>query len=874
MDNQTFVSGKIKNYNQQKGFGFIVTKEHGDVFFHQNVLESGFVPTVNQYVLFVPAPSIKKQDSFEATSVKEAFFEEIKVDTDISNGLAYATEEKTMRLNKVAKEFSKSIQNIITHLNKHNFGVGFDANSKITLKQVEKIASDFGISLENSHILEFFNPTSNDDTIQKKDYPLKDEPFYSGKIKFYDSLKGFGVITTQAKGEVFFHSSKLEQSYIPKENEYVLVQITPSKKKVDAFDASFVKIDIFRKFINISYTRKKYFDSLTDSQQNNLLQMCQENLTSEQLFNIWLEGFNTKINISFIYYKFSESEQKKQIFERLSEIEQSKLLQMCQEKYTNKQIFNIWIEGFNIKPNIVFIYSNFLEDINRIKIFERLNDIEQKELLKYIEKNANEEQKIDIWICGFKINQPSIKLLANTFIKSSHDKRNKILKNLQVNNRKELLDICQEEIINNVFPKTLSFSKKDCECDYNYVYSYIYNTWREKHYGEYEKYAKWIVINSSMTYYNLLIQSNKNVFSNIEFINDLRISENRGLEYKKEVIYKIYYEDGFCKYDDNLKWLIENLQIDKLKNVINIALGYSNDIIYSIYKAFFPHQNTSFFKKWGVEMENERLLNFKKLFIQEFEVKSNNLIKIKNTVKKITHSATDLANFTFCPASYAINQTYEVDFSEQENVFIGTQEHQKQRLIGLHDKEKWKSYKNNEKYANFYNDFERIINAEVVTQGHKDDKPKIYYSKNKKIASIPDYIFKDNKGYFVVEEKYTFKQQDKITNVYQNHKMQALAYLYGIADFDFDEAYLVYWFVVKCDNNYKIDSYKIFKIYKNEENKKILIDTFQSLEKLQNREEIPFDNQNINYKKCIKCNYFPYCEYKKGDKNFIKLPDI
>ncbi len=68
-------------------------------------------------------------------------------------------EEKTIRLNKVAKEFSKPIQTLIAHLDKKGFGSEFDANSKITLKQVETIASDFGISLKGSHIVELFNTT-------------------------------------------------------------------------------------------------------------------------------------------------------------------------------------------------------------------------------------------------------------------------------------------------------------------------------------------------------------------------------------------------------------------------------------------------------------------------------------------------------------------------------------------------------------------------------------------------------------------------------------------------------------------------------------------------------------------------------------------
>jgi translation initiation factor IF-2 len=86
------------------------------------------------------------------------------------------TEEKTIRLNKVAKEFSKPIQTLITHLDKSGFGTGFDANSKITFKQVETLASDLGITLKNTQILELFNPTPKPEPVvsQKIATPVKE----------------------------------------------------------------------------------------------------------------------------------------------------------------------------------------------------------------------------------------------------------------------------------------------------------------------------------------------------------------------------------------------------------------------------------------------------------------------------------------------------------------------------------------------------------------------------------------------------------------------------------------------------------------------------------------------------------------------------
>ena len=72
----------------------------------------------------------------------------------------------------------------------------------------------------------------------------------------------------------------------------------------------------------------------------------QEESTENQIFDIWLQGFNInfKPDIEVIYSKFLENnynQNRKQIFEKLTEDEQKKILQMCQEKANSEQIFSI-----------------------------------------------------------------------------------------------------------------------------------------------------------------------------------------------------------------------------------------------------------------------------------------------------------------------------------------------------------------------------------------------------------------------------------------------------------------------------------------------------------------------------------------------------
>ena len=112
-----------------------------------------------------------------------------------------------------------------------------------------------------------------------------------------------------------------------------------------------------------------------------------------------------------------------------------------------------------------------------------------------------------------------------------------------------------------------------------------------------------------------------------------------------------------------------------------------------------------------------------------------------------------------------------------------------------------------------------------------------------------------------------------MTSLYENHKTQALAYLYGLSDFQFNEVFILYWFITKLNYNdtYDVYNYRIFKLTRTENNKNFIVNTFYKLESIQQRVPYSFPPQQINYKKCVNCSYFPYCENKKGSNAFVEL---
>jgi len=426
--------------------------------------------------------------------------------------------------------------------------------------------------------------------------------------------------------------------------------------------------------------------------------------------------------------------------------------------------------------------------------------------------------------------------------------------------------------------------------------NFIFEVWNLQKTREFDENLKWLIRNGKREILLKIINQDKQKWmTNNDFVKYVIRSFTYPFnfigndEFKENFLYKLYEVCMFApdfKYNETVKWVFENASLDKINKILTSKIGYNKETIEKIYTAFYPDNNIKYYRQksrnsdWSVDFQiryyeerETKIRNlFSKLFINELEEAGKSLTK-RLITKKEAHAATDLANFVFCPASYAINQTFYIDFQENENVFIGTQEHEKQRLLGLSDHKGLDENTYLTESTNYYNDFNRIRNSKCISQGHSDKTPTIYYSKKRNLSGIPDYIFKDSAGFFAVEEKYTFKDYEELTNLYPNHKTQALVYLYGLDEFNFNEVFVLYWYInkYKVSGEYYVYNYRLFKLIKTNENKKMIVEVFNDLESIRNRVPYPFDVSGINYRKCIRCNYFPFCEYKKGKISNIEL---
>lgn len=258
---------------------------------------------------------------------------------------------------------------------------------------------------------------------------------------------------------------------------------------------------------------------------------------------------------------------------------------------------------------------------------------------------------------------------------------------------------------------------------------------------------------------------------------------------------------------------------------------------------------------------------------QEVQFRINNISKLKtldNSLKITT--ATDLANFSFCPVSYSISNTF--DIPSNLKMKEGANEHEFQHLINWKAKIEIADFESTTSYysdLSFINEdtkyfFREIKNSTLIYSGHQNEEKRLFYNKKRDFVGQPDYIFQNLSGKkFVVEEKFRFTEGNDI--FHKNHKIQLLSYLYGINEYELNFGYLIYW-----DKVEGFLSCKVIKIIKGESDRDNLNEIFCNIKKLKNGQKLAFEISQINIKKCINCSYNIWCGHKTGRYNEIELP--
>lgn len=338
------------------------------------------------------------------------------------------------------------------------------------------------------------------------------------------------------------------------------------------------------------------------------------------------------------------------------------------------------------------------------------------------------------------------------------------------------------------------------------------------------------------------------------------------------------------------KYLLNIFGIDDSKFIEEFLRYYSE-----LYGVFAIRQSGSTTKMNTTYYDSSESIN--QLLIEK-QIRSERYKIIRKIYAKEKLSATDLSNFIFCPISFIINYSFQIDFptGEKQRLF-GEKLHEELHLLKRFEDSKKITEDNNEyRQETVYDDLKikKITNSKLIYSGHNRDQKKIFANNNAKIICDPDYIFLDEDNqYFLVEEKYHYQRdpnkqsysdiEKEINNsFYKNHQIQVIAYLKNIFEYKLDYAYLVYWYYdfpynFNFESNYSfrqinIHTVKVKKISLNSINEEFYEETVNSINNLLTTKKIVFDTNTINPNKCGGCVVNKYCGHKNKKLTECSFP--
>lgn len=325
------------------------------------------------------------------------------------------------------------------------------------------------------------------------------------------------------------------------------------------------------------------------------------------------------------------------------------------------------------------------------------------------------------------------------------------------------------------------------------------------------------------------------------------------------------------------------------------------EIIYNNEKRNIPKNyvyNEKYLEKENFfEIENFSLISFLKL---EINIKKNKLYKIKFYDGSNLITATDIANYTFCPVSYSISKS--ITFKTLESARIGEKKHNESILKNILKKGKFNDFlrpnlsENSglELDSNYSSLIKLLSTYEIIYSGHSDND-KIFKNLKGNYYGKPDFILKDKttNKFIVIEEKYQFipkefqsyggstfydELEEKInskrnsTYFYDNHINQISSYLFGISEYELEFGILIYW-KYEIQDNKQIVKKCIFKtVYKNEASRFNLNEIYKKIKAFKIIKEINYDAKQRNPAKCANCVNSFLCGHKTGQFDKLQIP--
>ena len=241
------------------------------------------------------------------------------------------------------------------------------------------------------------------------------------------------------------------------------------------------------------------------------------------------------------------------------------------------------------------------------------------------------------------------------------------------------------------------------------------------------------------------------------------------------------------------KSLIKQIGFTDENTIIKILEYYDREFGYSDFeiltRTLKNRKGQKYLKEyWQKTIKNDICIEKLKLEV-ELRNKCYDIEILRNNKSEYI-SATDLANFIFCPASYSITKSFKIDkFLNNSKILKGTKLHDELRLIYKNEVFGFNNDYISRLFSSQINIIKKIKSCTLIFKGHSDSD-KTFVNNEKKFIGKPDYIFLDpNNNYFIVEEKYHYCKPNENTytnqdNFYTNNKIQLQSYIEYIKDFE------------------------------------------------------------------------------------------
>ena len=317
---------------------------------------------------------------------------------------------------------------------------------------------------------------------------------------------------------------------------------------------------------------------------------------------------------------------------------------------------------------------------------------------------------------------------------------------------------------------------------------------------------------------------------------------------------------------------------------------------------FETEYRTALLKKFGWS----EAFNYANTYDQEFDNKmrtqaaerallhlQDEVISFYKTKKRPQQSsiitASGLANYAFCPASYSIQESFDLEPLQIAN--IGTMLHEKQLLIinkKKEDEDSFYQFAKTGDYKSVESVFpdevkesiapllEDIATSKLILSGHNTDKPELFFDDEKTIVGSPDYVFEREDGSrFVIEEKFTCHKNNTkpITSPYINHKVQLGVYISQLSTLKADSGYILYWkYSLDDDGHPCVGNASSFYFPPNTDFMHYVDSFLSDLKHLRENGEQGFDIRGLNQWKCVNCATSDICAHKTGMKEKLCFP--